>query len=204
MKEGKDMAKLYFQGHGSFRIITDGGTVIYVDPYAGDGYDIPADIVLVTHQHHDHNRAELCALKADGVIITEKEALEGGKHNTIRHKDAEITAVPAENKNHSPADCVGYVISVDGVKVYAAGDTSKTAAMSGFADIDYTLLPCDGVYNMDLDEAAECAKLIGARFNIPIHMKPGELFCRERAEAYAAPNKLIVPAGQEITLVAKR
>jgi L-ascorbate metabolism protein UlaG (beta-lactamase superfamily) len=48
------MAKLSFQGHGSFRIKTDNNLVIYVDPYVGSGYDIPADIILVTHQHGDH------------------------------------------------------------------------------------------------------------------------------------------------------
>jgi len=38
------MAKLLFQGHGSFRITADDGRVIYVDPYAGEGYDLPADL----------------------------------------------------------------------------------------------------------------------------------------------------------------
>ncbi|MCL2702332.1 MAG: MBL fold metallo-hydrolase [Defluviitaleaceae bacterium] len=197
------MAKLYFQGHGSFRITADNGKVIYVDPYAGDGYEPPADLILVSHQHGDHNKAELCAQNPGCVVITEKEALSGGKHNTIDVPGGiRIKAVPAENKNHNPADCVGYIIDVDGLKLYAAGDTSTTAAMGGFAamGLDYALLPCDGVYNMDLDEAAECARVIGARVNIPIHMKPGALFCMERAEAYSAPDKLIVPAGTEIEL----
>lgn len=55
------MARLLFQGHGSFRIVTDGDVVIYVDPFAGNGYDLPADIILVTHQHGDHNRVDLVA-----------------------------------------------------------------------------------------------------------------------------------------------
>jgi hypothetical protein len=42
------MAKLYYQGHGSCRVTADDGRVIYVDPYAGGGYDKPADIILVT------------------------------------------------------------------------------------------------------------------------------------------------------------
>ena len=196
------MAKLYFQGHGSFRIITDNNTVIYVDPAEGDGYDMPADLILVTHQHGDHNNISLCAKKPGCVIITEAEALAGGKHNSFDILGVQVKAVPAQNKNHDPLKCVGYIITVDGKKLYAAGDTSKTDAMTGMAaeKLDYTLLPCDGVYNMDLDEAAECAKIIGARINIPIHMLPGSLFCPERAEAYAAPNKLILPAGQELAL----
>ena len=50
------MAELLYQGHGSFRICTAAGAVIYVDPFAGDGYDRAADLVLVTHEHYDHNQ----------------------------------------------------------------------------------------------------------------------------------------------------
>ena len=51
------MAKLLYQGHGSFRITTDEGKVIYVDPFAGEGYDLSADGILVTHGHYDHTGA---------------------------------------------------------------------------------------------------------------------------------------------------
>lgn len=53
------MAKLLFQGHGSYRITTNDGVVIYVDPFLGSGYDKEADIILVTHEHNDHNHVEL-------------------------------------------------------------------------------------------------------------------------------------------------
>ena len=53
------MAKLLYQGHGSFRVSTAEGKVIYIDPYAGEGYDKPADILLVSHQHGDHNQTKL-------------------------------------------------------------------------------------------------------------------------------------------------
>ena len=57
-KKGKHkMPKLLYQGHGSYRLTADDGRIIYVDPYKGKGYDAPADIILVTHQHHDHNMA---------------------------------------------------------------------------------------------------------------------------------------------------
>jgi L-ascorbate metabolism protein UlaG (beta-lactamase superfamily) len=47
--------KLLYQGHGSLRITAADGRVIFLDPYAGEGYDKPGDIILVTHQHDDHN-----------------------------------------------------------------------------------------------------------------------------------------------------
>ena len=54
---------------------------------------------------------------------------------------------------------------------------------------------------MGLEEAAECARLIGAKHNIPIHMNPLKLFDKKKAaEKWDAPDKLIVEPGQEIEL----
>ena len=52
------MPKLLFQGHGSYRLTANDGRIVYVDPYKGKGYDAPADIILVTHQHSDHNQVD--------------------------------------------------------------------------------------------------------------------------------------------------
>ena len=194
--------KLLYQGHGSYRITAADGRVIYIDPYAGEGYDKPADILLVSHQHDDHNKTELVTQKPGCTVITNAEALEGGKHNTFDVKGIIIEAVEACNVNHDPKQCVGFILTIDDIKIYIASDTSKTKSMESFYErkLDYALLPLDGFYNMDLAEAAECARLIGARVNIPVHMKPGELFDKDRAEAFDAPGKRIVTPGEEIDL----
>ena len=203
------MPKLFYQGHGSYRITADDGRVIYVDPYAGGGYDLPADVVLVTHDHGDHNQVQLVTQKLGGDgrpncrVITSAEALAGGRHNSFDlGGELTVESVEASNRNHDPAKCVGNIVTVDGVKIYCSGDTSKTEQMNSFAarELDYALFPLDGVYNMDLDEGAECARLVGAKHNIPIHLKPGALFDRAKADKWDAPNKLIVEPGQEITL----
>jgi L-ascorbate metabolism protein UlaG (beta-lactamase superfamily) len=77
------MAKLFYQGHGSFRLTANDGRIVYVDPYAGEGYELPADLILVSHQHGDHNCTDLCAKKPDTQIISNVEALRGGKHNAF-------------------------------------------------------------------------------------------------------------------------
>ena len=196
------MAKLLYQGHGSYRITGNDGTVIYFDPYAGTGYDLPADLILVTHQHGDHNQTGLCAKKPGCVIITEKEALAGGVYNTFTVGSVTVEAVEAYNKNHRKEQCVGYILTVDGVTVYGAGDTSTTGQMKELASrkLDYALLCGDGFYNMSVSEASKCAELIGAAHNIPIHLKPGALFDRAIAETFTGPNRLIVEAGEEIEL----
>lgn len=69
-------------------------------------------------------------------------------------------------------------------------------------NIDYAFFCCDGVFNMDLDEAAECAELVKAKHNIPYHVlaQDGVYFDRSRAEMFNAPNRMIVDEGEEIEL----
>lgn len=66
------MAKLLYQGHASLRITTDECDVIYVDPYAGEGYDRQADLVLVSHEHFDHNQVRLVTLKKGGRVLPQR------------------------------------------------------------------------------------------------------------------------------------
>src|SRR5450830_212474 len=95
LREVKSMTKILFQGHGSLRLISDSGIVVYIDPYAGIGYDVPADIILVTHQHMDHNCIEKPAKKPDNLIIQNFDALKKGSYKSFTVKGITIEAVPA-------------------------------------------------------------------------------------------------------------
>ena len=184
--------------------------MIYIDPYAGDGYGSAADLILITHSHYDHTAADKVANRnPDCQIITWKEALADGKHQTFDLGYVTVEAVEAGyNSNHNKNECVGYVLTLsDGIKVYVTGDTSRTEQMPSLAEkeIDYAFFCCDGVYNMDLEEAAECAALVQAKHNIPYHVIPanGVYFDRERAEQFQAENRLIIDEGEEIELVSQ-
>ena len=66
---------------------------------------------------------------------------------------------------------------------------------------DYALFPTDGIFNMGLEEAAECARLVGAKHNIPVHMNPLKKFDKKKTiKKWNAPDKLVIEPGQEIEL----
>ena len=172
------MAKLFYQGHASLRIETNDGHVIFVDPFAGEGYSCPADMVLITHEHYDHNGINLVKLKETTVIIRAKDALIDGQYMDFDYFGVHVQAVPACNKNHPINECVGYLIAVDGALLYVAGDTDYVPFMEeiGKMGVDYAFLPIDGVFNMGPEEASRCAEIIKPHHLIPYHMKPGMLF----------------------------
>lgn len=194
------MAELLYQGHGSYRIISSQGVVIYVDPYAGEGYDQPADIIIVTHEHYDHNKVDLVSLKEDGVILRHEDLLKDGEYQTKKIKNVLIEGTPAENKNHNRDECVGFIMTVDGKTLYGAGDTSYIPEMTTFNDLDYALLPVDGIYNMDVKEASRCANVIDARYVVPIHTSPDKLYDEEIAKGFKSTRALYLKPGQVIRL----
>ena len=208
-KEEDEMAAtLLYQGHASVRIVTAEGKVIYLDPFMGDGYDLPADLILMTHGHYDHTQDSLISEKnGDCETITWKEALAGGTHQSFDLGYVKVEAVEAGyNRNHDVSECVGFILTFsDGVTVYFSGDTSTTPTMEQLSErnLDYAFICCDGVYNMDVKEASECAKKINAKHSIPYHMVPSNNsngFDMGVAEQLDVPGRTIVQPGEELVL----
>lgn len=201
-------ATVLYQGHASMRITTYDGKVIYIDPFMGTGYDKAADLILITHSHYDHTATDLIESKNDGCqTITWKEALKDGEHQSFDFGFVQVEAVEAGyNKNHNVNECVGYILTFEnGVTLYVSGDTSTTQQMADLAErqLDYAFFCCDGVYNMDINEASECAYLVNAKHNIPYHMIPANNsngFDRDVAESFDAPGKIILAPGDELVL----
>lgn len=195
--------KILFQGNGSLRLTTNENIVIYVDPYKGKGYDVPADIILVTHQHSDHNQIQKVKKKSNCLIYQNFDAMKNGEYLTKEYKKIRITGFPAYNSNHKKEECVGFIVEADNKKFYFSGDTSKIPEMSNLKKlkIDYAFLPVDGIFNMGINEALECNKIISPRYCTPIHMSAIGLYSKIKAKKFNPDNKLILELNKEIDLL---
>ena len=183
------IGKLHWLGHDSFRL--DGPLVIYFDPWRLSGSLPTADLVLVSHEHDDHCSPDDIAKISgpDTVIVASASAaprLPGAR--AVRPGDQlgvggiEIEAVRAYNVNkfRSPgvpfhpreADHVGFVVTVDKVRLYFAGDTDHIPEMAEI-DCEVALLPVSGTYVMTVEEAVEAANTIQPQVVVPMHFGAG-------------------------------
>lgn len=110
------------------------------------------------------------------------------------------------NRWHDVKECIGYVLTFsNGSSVYVTGDTSTTDQMSRMANmhIDYAFWCTDGVFNMGPEEAARCAEMVKARYNIPYHndtSNSGLMFDVEKANQFPVENLLVILPGEEIAI----
>ncbi len=197
---------LTFIGHASVKLKASDGTVIFIDPqqYSPSAYDDEADFILVTHGHGDHTPGSQVKLKDTGTQITWKEALIDGVYQTFEYGNVKIEAVKmGGNSNHAIGSGVGFIVTVDGISVYHAGDSSNHEELHYIAgyDIDYAMYPIDGVYNMGPEEATELADIIGAKHNIPIHASNTNMNIDKR-DRFTPAGRLIIDDQETIVLEA--
>ncbi|MBI9089432.1 MAG: MBL fold metallo-hydrolase [Desulfobacterium sp.] len=170
---------IHWLGHDTMRI--DADLTVYIDPFKIKS-GLPADIILITHEHFDHcSPGDIAKVqKNDTVIVTEKDSakkLSGdvrvmapGDRLTV--KGMEIEAVPAYNTNkdfHPKANnWLGFILTIDGTRVYHAGDTDFIPEMKDI-NADIAMVPVSGTYVMTANEAVEATLAITPSLAIPMH-----------------------------------
>lgn len=189
------MATLTWYGHSAFEIeIND--CKILIDPFfaPGCGYTWEeigrVDAVLVTHDHGDHVGDALNICKRWdamlGCVVGTAQALiaKGLPQNlvmngigfniggTLVFRNVQITMTQAFHSSDSGVP-TGFILRLpEGQVIYHAGDTgifSSMALLGELYKIRYALLPMGGVFTMDAFQAANAAKLIGAKIIVPMH-----------------------------------
>ena len=173
--------------HNSIRIKTDSAT-IYADPFHIEEESHDADIILITHQHYDHFSPEdirkilkdTTILVAPESMIKDARKLESEVKEIVAVKPGdtskigglELEIVPAYNtlKPFHPKHSawVGYVVTIEGKRIYIAGDTDLTKEAQQ-VKCDIALLPIGGTYTMDPKKAAELTNTIKPEYVIPTH-----------------------------------
>ena len=178
---------IHWLGHDSFRL--DGSSTVYIDPWKLSADASPADLILITHDHFDHfspddiahvatPRTTLIGPASVTALVEGVAALTLNAGETATVGGVTVTAVPAYNIDkfrqpgemfHPPeAGGVGYVVVLDGRRIYHAGDTDAIPEMRDVR-CDVALLPVSGTYVMTAEEAAEACRMISAASAVPMH-----------------------------------
>ena len=188
-KSGKTV-KFHALMHACIRIEMD-GKEIQIDPVAKlgdrtvDYAAMPkADYIFVTHEHGDHYDAksikQLTGEKTQLVMNKRCADMYGaGKvmvnGDKLQLADISVEVVPAYNSTagreqfHPKGRDNGYILTIDGLRIYIAGDTEDIPEMSKIKDIDIAFLPCNQPYTMTPDQLVRAAKVIKPKVLFPYH-----------------------------------
>jgi L-ascorbate metabolism protein UlaG (beta-lactamase superfamily) len=86
-----------------------------------------------------------------------------------------VDAVPAYNNTeghlqfHPKGRDNGYILTLDGLRIYIAGDTEDIPEMADLKDIDIAFLPCNQPYTMTVDQLVKAARTISPKVLFPYH-----------------------------------
>ncbi len=181
------LENIHWLGHDSFRL--DGSVTVYIDPWKLPAGQPAAGVILITHDHFDHlSPADIEQVAGPDTVVVGPASVtaEIDRLATVTLAPGEsadvngvsVLAVPAYNldKFREPghpyhtrdAGGLGYVVTLDGLRYYHAGDTDAVPEMAG-VHCDVALLPVGGTFTMTAEEAAEACNLIDAAAAVPMH-----------------------------------
>lgn len=172
--------------HSSIRIKKE--KTIYIDPFKIDRNYNDADIIFITHDHYDHYSEEdidkvinenttiiipdelLTKLLRKGINKNAIITVEPNKNYMVQGIKFETISAYNTNKTFHPKEngWVGYIIIINGIRYYIAGDTDITEENKQ-VKCDVAFVPVGGTYTMDFKEAASLINEIKPKIAIPIH-----------------------------------
>ena len=161
------------------------GLTVYLDPWGTAPDDVKADLILITHAHFDHLQpSEIQRLSTPGTkVVAPRDVakeLSGDVTPVSPGESHEIAGVrfetvPAYNVAEERLDMhpkangwVGYVLELESVRYYHAGDTDALPELESLAT-DVAMVPIGGTYTMDYREAAGFVKRMEPQIAVPMH-----------------------------------
>jgi L-ascorbate metabolism protein UlaG (beta-lactamase superfamily) len=169
--------------HSSIRIKNNNMTV-YADPFQMTESPADADIIFITHDHFDHFSPDDIAkiIKDDTVIVVPENMADKAKYyknvvtvsttDKTEIKGITVETVPSYNPDKpfhpKSAGWVGYIITIDGKRIYIMGDSDITPEAEQ-VKCDIALVPIGGTYTMDAKQAASLINTISPEYAIPTH-----------------------------------
>ena len=191
-KSGKTV-RFHALVHASIRIDFDGKEIM-IDPVTRlggrtiDYTTMPkADYILVTHEHGDHFDKEALTLlsgQQTQLVMNQRCAEMYGTGEAISpmvngqctmFNDLKVEAVPAYNTTeghlqfHPKGRDNGYILTLDGLRIYIAGDTEDIPEMADIKDIDIAFLPCNQPYTMTPEQLVKAARMVKPKVLFPYH-----------------------------------
>lgn len=184
--------------HGTLALRYQGRT-FHIDPVSGLGKptdyaaEFPkADVLLVTHEHGDHfDKEAIAALTEEGktLLVTNARCAEMLGYGTVLANGDRCTlpgevlleAVPAYNYTegrtqfHPKGRDNGFVLTLDGLRIYVAGDTEDIPEMAQLKDVDVAFLPVNQPYTMTVEQCVRAAGMIRPKVLIPYHFSQTDL-----------------------------
>lgn len=174
-----------------------------------------ANAILVTHPHVDHLSSDkIGSLSGEGTRVlapvscrkklgTRMTVVTPGERTVVDGVSVEVVHAynPKGSRSvtyHPKGFGVGFVINLDGKRIYHAGDTGLIEEMGALGKIDLAFLPIGGRFTMDLGEAAEAVKIIKPEVVVPMHCLKADPHAL--AGMVSGTEVKVLPPGGTITL----
>lgn len=168
---------IQYYGHSCFKLSTKPAgrgqedVSLFIDPFDRSiGLRPPqghADLVLVSHHHHDHNNVE--ALKGSPQILDLP-----GEYSV---KGINIIGIPSfhdENQGKDRGQNTIYVIECEDIKLCHLGDLGTMLSekqLEKIGTVDILMIPIGGNFTIDYKKAIETIRKIEPNVIIPMHFK---------------------------------